>query len=180
MTVEGVIGLVAGYRAGSIALVGWAFGSAVEGLASLIVIWRFSGTRTLSGTAERRAQRGVAVSFWLLVPYIGAEAVRDLLSAHHPEASVLGIVLTAVALFEMPVLGQAKRRLGLRLDSAATVGEGRQNYVCAAQAAAVLVGLVITALWASGWWVDPVIALGIAAWALVEGRDAWRGDACAC
>ena len=113
-------------------------------------------------------------------PYIGAEAVRDLLSEHHPEASLLGIVLTAVALFEMPVLGQAKRRLGMRLDSAATVGEGRQNYVCAVQAAAVLVGLVITALWASGWWVDPLVALGIAGWALLDGRDAWRGDACAC
>ena len=68
MTTEGVVGLVAGFQAGSIALVGWAFGSAVEGLASVIVIWRFSGTRTLSETAERRAQRGVAISFWLLVP----------------------------------------------------------------------------------------------------------------
>ena len=180
MTIEGVVGLIAGFRAGSIALVSWALGSAVEGLASVIVIWRFSGTRTHSETSERRAQCGVAISFWLLAPYVAAEAAHDLLTSHHPETSVLGIALTAVALLEMPLLGRVKRRLGMRLDSAATIGEGRQNYVCAAQAGAVLIGLSVNAVWASGWWVDPVIALGIAAWAVVEGRDAWRGHACGC
>ena len=180
MTIEGVVGLVAGFQAGSIALVGWALGSAVEGLASVIVVWRFTGSRTLSEVAERRAQQGVAISFWLLAPYVAAEAVHDLLVSNHPAVSVVGIALTAVALLEMPLLGVAKRRLGVRLDSAATVGEGRQNYMCAAQAAAVLVGLTINALWPAAWWVDPVIALGIAAWAVIEGRDAWRGDACGC
>ena len=180
MTAEGVVGLVAGIQAGSIALVGWALGSAVEGLASVIVIWRFTGARTLSETAERRAQRGVATSFWLLAPYVAAIAVLNLLSAHHPETSIVGIALTAVAVVEMPLLGWAKYRLGVRLGSAATVGEGRQNYICAVQAGAVLLSLAITATWQGGWWVDPVIALGIAAWAVVEGRDAWRGDACGC
>jgi hypothetical protein len=68
MTAEGAIGLVAGITAGSIALTGWALGSAIEGLASIIVIWRFTGARTMSQSAERRAQRGVAISFWLLAP----------------------------------------------------------------------------------------------------------------
>src|SRR5207249_4081936 len=57
MTAEGVVGLVAGFAAGSIALVGWALGSGIEGLASVIVVWRFTGSRTLSRTSERRAQR---------------------------------------------------------------------------------------------------------------------------
>src|SRR6266704_788901 len=68
MTTEGVVGLIAGMQSGSIALVGWALGSAVEGLASIIVVWRFTGARTLSETAERRARHGVAISFWLLAP----------------------------------------------------------------------------------------------------------------
>jgi hypothetical protein len=125
MTTEGVVGLIAGFQAGSIALIGWALGSAVEGLASIIVVWRFTGTRTLSETAERRAQHGVAISFWLLAPYVAAEAIRDLAGAHHPETSWLGIGLTTVALLEMPLLGRAKQKLGARLDSAATAGEGR-------------------------------------------------------
>jgi divalent metal cation (Fe/Co/Zn/Cd) transporter len=178
MTAEGTIGLAAGITAGSIALVGWALGSAIEGLASIIVVWRFTGTRTMSESAERRAQRGVAISFWLLAPYIAVEAVRDLASHHEATASVLGIALTASSVVIMPVFGLVKQRLGHQLGSAATAGEGIQNLMCAAQAAAVLIGLAVVAIWPGGWPVDPVIALGIAAWSGWEGRRAWRGDDC--
>jgi divalent metal cation (Fe/Co/Zn/Cd) transporter len=178
MLTEGVVGLWQGLVVGSISLTGWALGSAVEGLASVIVIWRFTGSRTLSETAERRAQRGVAVSFWLLAPYIAAESIRYLLGEHAAEPTVIGIVLTAVALLAMPILGRAKHKLGTRLGSTATAGEGTQNYLCAAQAAAVLTGLAITASWPGGWWLDPVIGLGIATAAVWEGIQSWRGDEC--
>lgn len=178
MCAEGAIGLWQGLAAGSIALTGWAAGSAVEGLASVIVIWRFTGTRTLSETAERRAQRAVAVSFWLLAPYIAAASVRDLAAGHHAGTTVTGIALTAVALLVMPLLGRAKHQLATRLGSAATAGEGTQNYLCAAQAAAVLAGLAATAAWPGGWWADPVIGLGIAAVAVREGAGSWRGEDC--
>lgn len=177
MTAEGALGLLAGARSGSIALVGWALGSVIEGLASIVVIWRFTGTRTMSETSERRAQRAVAVSFFLLAPYIAIESTRDLLTGHEAGTSRLGIVLTAASLLVMPLLGVAKQRLGRRLDSTATAGEGVQNLLCAAQAAAVLVGLAVTAT--LGWrWVDPVIGLGLAAFAIREGREAWRGEDC--
>lgn len=177
MTAEGGIGLFSGYQARSVALIAWAFGSVIEGLASIIVIWRFTGSRRLSETAERRAQRGVAVSFWLLAPYIIVEAVRDLVGSHAVQTTTLGIVVTAASVVVMPVIGVAKKRLGARLDSGATAGEGTQNLLCAAQAAAVLVGLAVHA--ATGIdWIDPVIALGLAAWAVQEGREAWEGEDC--
>jgi len=178
MMAEGVIGLAAGITAGSIALTGWALGSGIEGLASIIVIWRFTGQRTLSETAERRAQRGVAVSFWLLSPYIAVEASRDLASHHQATNSVLGIALTASSVIVMPILGITKQRLGQRLNSSATAGEGIQNLMCAAQAAAVLGGLVVTASWPSGWPIDSVIALGIAAWSVWQGCQSWQGSGC--
>lgn len=178
MCTEGGIGLWQGLAAGSAALTGWALGSAVEGLASVIVIWRFTGTRTLSEAAERRAQRGVAVSFWLLAPYIVTESVRDLIAGRHAEATAIGMALTAVALLVMPLLGRAKHKLATRLGSAATAGEGTQNYLCAAQAAAVLLALVVTAAWSGAWWLDPAIALGIAAVAVREGIKSWRGEDC--
>jgi len=178
MCTEGAIGLWQGLAAGSIALTGWALGSAVEGLASVIVIWRFTGTRTLSETAERRAQRAVAVSFWLLAPYIATESVRDLVTGHHAATTVTGIALTAAALVVMPLLGRAKHKLATRLGSAAIAGEGTQNYLCAAQAAAVLAGLTITAAWPGGWWIDPLIGLGIAAVSVREGIQSWNGDDC--
>jgi divalent metal cation (Fe/Co/Zn/Cd) transporter len=178
MCTEGAVGLWQGLAAGSIALTGWALGSAVEGLASVIVIWRFTGARTLSETAEQRAQRAVAVSFWLLAPYIAAESAWDLANGHHAETTAIGIALTAVALAVMPLLGRAKHRLAARLGSPATAGEGTQNYLCAAQAAAVLLGLAVTAAWPAAWWADPVIGLAIAAAAAWEGIKSWRGDDC--
>jgi divalent metal cation (Fe/Co/Zn/Cd) transporter len=180
MCIEGAIGLWQGFTSGSISLIGWALGSVVEGLASVIVVWRFTGARTLSETAERRAQRGVAVSFWLIAPYIGAQSVTDLLTGHRAEGSLIGIVLTAVALLEMPLLGYTKHKLGTRLRSAATLGEGTQNYLCGGQAAAVLLVLAITPFWSGGWWLDSIIGLGIAAVAVREGFQAWRGEDCGC
>lgn len=178
MTAEGVVGLAAGFTAGSVALVGWALGSAIEALASVIVIWRFTGSRTVSETAERRAQRAVAVSFWLLAPYLAVAAIRDLAGHHPASASALGIVLTASSVVLMPALGIAKRRMGRVLGSGATAGEGTQNLMCAAQAAAVLAGLVVVAAWPGGWPADPVIALGIAGWSVREGSRSWQGADC--
>ncbi|MDQ2812919.1 MAG: hypothetical protein M3Z75_13850 [Actinomycetota bacterium] len=178
MSAEGGIGLWQGLAAGSVALSGWALGSVVEGLASLIVIRRFTGGRSLSGTAERRAQRGVAVSFWLITPVIAAGSVRDLATGHHPGATVTGITLTSAALVMMPLLGRAKHKLAATLGSAATAGEGTQNYLCAAQAAAVLAGLALTAAWPGDWWTDPAVGLGIAVFSAWEGIRPWHGDGC--
>ena len=177
MVGEGAVGLYSGLRAHSVSLVAWALGSAIEGLASVIVIWRFTGSRRLSETAERRAQRGVAVSFWLLAVGIAAEAVRDLLGTSTVETTTLGLAVTAASVVVMPVLGVAKRRLGARLSSEATAGEGTQNLLCAAQAAAVLAGLAVHAL-TGVTWLDPVIALGLAVWSVQEGREAWEGEDC--
>jgi divalent metal cation (Fe/Co/Zn/Cd) transporter len=180
MCIEGAVGLWQGFASGSISLIGWALGSAVEGLASVIVVWRFTGARTLSETAERRAQRGVAISFWLIARYIAAQSAADLLTGHQAEGSLIGIVLTTVALLEMPLLGYSKHKLGTRLGSEATTGEGTQNYLCGAQAAAVLLVLAITPHWPSGWWLDPILGLAIAAAAVREGIKAWHGEDCGC
>ncbi|OBK38805.1 hypothetical protein A5658_25895 [Mycobacterium sp. 1245111.1] len=178
MVAEGVVGLWQGLAVGSIALIGWALGSAVEGLASVIVVWRFSGARTLSDTAERRAQQAVAVSFWLLAPYVAVESFRLLLSQHRPDTTPLGMAVAALSLLVMPVLGYVKQHLGAHLGSGATAGEGIQNYLCAAQAGAVLTSLTVTAVWSGGWWVDAMIGLIIAAWSIWEGIQAWRGEDC--
>ncbi len=178
MTAEGVVGLAAGLAAGSVALTGWALGSVIEAAASVIVIWRFTGSRVSSEAREQQAARAVAVSFWLLAAVIIADAARELASGSRPSVSAAGMVLTAGSVVIMPLLGLAKHRLGHRLQSGATAGEGTQNLLCAAQAAAVFAGLVITAAWPPGWVTDPVITIGIALWAAWEGRQSWRNTGC--
>jgi divalent metal cation (Fe/Co/Zn/Cd) transporter len=179
MGVEGAVAIGAAIAAGSVALLGFGLDSGIEAMASIIVIWRFTGTRLASPTSERRAQRLVAVSFFLLSPYIAAEAIHALVAGDRAETSIIGLVLTAgTAVFE-PALGVAKRRIGARLGSPATAGEGTQNLLCAYLAMAVFAGLAANTLWGA-WWLDGVVALGIAGWAVVEGRRAWAGQSCAC
>jgi divalent metal cation (Fe/Co/Zn/Cd) transporter len=177
MGAEGAIALTAGILAGSIALVSFGLDSFVEGFASLVIVWRFTGSRLLSHAAERRAQKLVAVQFFLLAPYVAFEAVHNLLAGEQPETSWLGIALVTTSLVGMPYLGIAKRRLAETLGSVATRGEGTQNLLCAYLAAAVLVGLLGNTLLGL-WWLDPVAALAVAVVAVREGRASWRGEGC--
>jgi divalent metal cation (Fe/Co/Zn/Cd) transporter len=177
MTAEGAIGITAALLAGSVALLGFGLDSAIEALASIIVIWRFTGTRRLSEHAEHRAQRLVAITFFLLAPYIAQDAIRTLATGDHPGTSWLGIGLSISSIILMPLLGQAKHRIGRRLGSGATASEGTQNMLCAYLAAGVLTGLALNAAFGL-WWADPAVALGIAALALNEGRETWRGEGC--
>ncbi len=177
MTVEGAIAIIAGILAGSIALIGFGIDSAIEGFASLVIVWRFSGTRLLSERAERRAQRLVAIQFFLLAPYVAYEAVDSLVSGDRPDASVVGIALATTSLLVMPWLGRAKQSIGERMGSVATRGEGQQNLLCAYLSAALLAGLLGNALLGL-WWLDPTAALVIAAVALREGVESWRGEGC--
>lgn len=179
MTVEGAVAITAGILAGSVALIGFGIDSAIEGFASAIIVWRFTGHRIFSDAAETRAQKLVAIQFFLLAPYVAYESVQALLAGERPEASWLGIALAASSLVVMPYLGMAKQRLAERLGSAATKGEGRQNLLCAYLAGALLLGLLANAL-AGAWWLDPAVGLLIAAVALKEGTEAWRGEGCAC
>jgi divalent metal cation (Fe/Co/Zn/Cd) transporter len=179
MGVEGGVAIFAAVVAGSVALLGFGLDSGIEAMASVIVIWRFTGSRLASATSERRAQQLVAVSFFLLAPYIAVEAIRALAAGDRAETSIAGLVLTAgTAVFE-PALGLAKRRIGARLGSSATAGEGTQNLLCACLAMAVFVGLAANTR-LGAWWLDGVVALGIAGWAVVQGRRAWTGRSCGC
>ncbi len=175
--VEAAIALAAGAAAGSIALVGFRTDSVVEGLAAVVMLWRFAAPRSSSEAAETRAQKLIGASFFLIAAYVGVEAARTLIGAHHPEPSWVGIGLAAVALVTMPPLARAKSRVAHRLGSSATHSEGRQNLLCAYLSAGLLVGLGANAL-LGWWWADPITALVIAGVALYEGREAWRGNAC--
>lgn len=177
MTVEGAVAIAAGIVAGSVALIGFGIDSAIEGFASVVIIWRFTGARALSDVAERRAQKLVAIQFFVLAPYVAVESVRALLGGERPDVTWVGISLAAASVVVMPYLGVAKQRIADRLGSAATKGEGRQNLLCAYLAGALLLGLLGNAL-LGAWWLDPIVGLLISGLAVSEGREAWRGEGC--
>ena len=177
MGVEGAVAITAGIIAASPALVAFGIDSAIEGVASLVIVWRFTGARLLSERAERRAQVLVAIQFFLLAPYVAYEALDSLLGGERPEDSWVGIGLAISSLAVMPLLGRAKRRISARMGSVALRGEGQQNMLCAYLSAALLLGLGGNALLGL-WWLDPAAALVIAAVALKEGVESWRGEGC--
>jgi divalent metal cation (Fe/Co/Zn/Cd) transporter len=175
--VEFAIAIAAGIAAGSIALIGFGADSLVEVAAGTVIVWLFTGRRRSSPTAERRAQRLIAGSFFVLAAYITAESIHDLAAGSKPGASWIGIALAAFTAPTMPLLARAKRQVGERLSSPATVKEAAQNQLCAYLSIALLTGLLLNAL-LGWWWADPTAALVIAAIALHEGRASWRGAGC--
>jgi divalent metal cation (Fe/Co/Zn/Cd) transporter len=175
--IECAIAVAAGIAASSIALIGFGADSLIESFAGFALLWRFGVRRAHLVSAERRAQQLIAVSFFVLAAYIGAEAIRTLISGDQPDPSWVGIGLAAVTAPTMPALAIAKRRVGRRLGSSATVSEGAQNMLCAYLSVALLIGLSANAL-LGWWWADPITALVIAAVAVREGRESWRGEEC--
>lgn len=174
-TVEAVVAIAAGTAAGSAALVGFGLDSIVEVSSGLVILWQFR--HRLPESREAQALRLIALSFFALAAYVAQDSVRVLVSGTEPDPSRVGIALAATSLVVMPWLSLAQRRTGRALGSLAVVADGTQTLLCTYLSAVLLGGLVLNA--ALGWgWADPVAGLVIAAVALKEGGDAWRGEGC--
>lgn len=173
--IEAVIAIAAGIVAGSVALVGFGLGSVVEVSSGLIILWQFR--HRLPESREQKALRLMAFSFFALAIYVSFESVRALLGDHDPDHSPVGIGLAIASLIIMPVLSWAQRRTGKALGSNAVVADSTQTLLCTYMSAVLLAGLVLNAT--LGWsWADPVAGLVIAAVAVREGLEAWRGEGC--
>lgn len=174
--VEAVVAISAGAAASSVALIGFGLDSVVEVLSAAAVAWQF--TRTDPERWERPTLRVIAVAFFALAAYVTVSAVLALTGLVDAEHSTVGIVLAAVSLAVMPLASFLERRTGTELGSATAIADSKQTLLCAWLSAAVLLGLVLNSL--VGWsWADPLAALAIAGFAVREGVEAWRGDACA-
>ncbi|TDC52911.1 cobalt transporter [Jiangella ureilytica] len=174
--VEAVVAIAAGAAASSAALIGFGLDSVVEVVSAAAIAWQFAGRDHES--RERTALRIVAFSFFALAAYVGFEAVRALAGGAEAGHSTVGIALAAVSLAVMPALSYAERRTGRELGSAAVVADSRQTLICSYLSAVLLAGLVLNSVF-GWWWADLLAALVIAGFAVREGVEAWRGDACA-
>ena len=173
--IEAAVALTAGARASSSALIGFGLDSVVEVSSALAVAWQFAGGD--HEARERVALKVIAVSFFALAAFVSVDAVRALLGPGEAEHSTVGLVLAAVSLSIMPLLSYGQRRAGRELGSASAVADSKQTLLCTYLSAVLLVGLGLNSLF--GWeWADPLAALVIAAVAVKEGREAWRGDGC--
>jgi divalent metal cation (Fe/Co/Zn/Cd) transporter len=173
--IEAVVAITAGTVASSTALIGFGLDSVIEVSSAAAVAWQFTGPD--HERREKTALRIIAISFFALAAYVSVESVRALLGGANASHSTVGLILAAVSLAVMPMLSYAQRRAGRALGSRSAVADSKQTLLCTYLSAVLLVGLGVNTLF--GWsWADPIAALVIAAVAVKEGRDAWRGDAC--
>lgn len=173
--VEAAVALTEGARVSSAALIGFGLDSVIEVSAAAAVAWQFSGADPKA--REKTAMRVIAWAFFALAAYVTVDAVRSLFGLGEARHSTIGIVLAAVSLVVMPVLAWAQRRAGLELGSASAVADSKQTLLCTYLSAVLLGGLLLNST--LGWyWADPIAALVIAAVAVREGLEAWRGEGC--
>ncbi|WP_406412900.1 cation transporter [Streptomyces sp. NBC_01614] len=176
--IEAVVAVTAGTLASSTALIGFGLDSVIEVSSAAAVAWQFSAAgHAVREAREKTALRIIALSFFALAAYITVESVRALAGTGEAQHSTPGIVLAALSLAVMPFLSAAQRRAGRELGSASAVADSKQTLLCTYLSAVLLAGLLANSLF--GWsWADPIAALVIAAVAVREGREAWRGDSC--
>jgi divalent metal cation (Fe/Co/Zn/Cd) transporter len=176
-TVEGVVAILAGLAAGSIALVGFGIDSAIELAASVAALWRLAADHDLArrAVAERRTHRIIGLLFLALATYVTVDAASALYRREAPDVSRVGIALAAASLVVMPLLARAKRRVGLALDSRALTAEAMQTALCTWLSAILLLGLLLNAT-LGWWWADPVAALGMVPIITREGLEGLRGE----
>ena len=173
--IEAIVALAEGTRVSSAALIGFGLDSVVEISSAAAVAWQFSAKDP--ETREKTALRFIAFSFFALAAYVAVDAVLSLFGVGEARPSLIGIALAAASLVIMPVLSLTQRSTGRELGSLSAVADSKQTLLCTYLSAILLAGLVLNSLW--GWsWADPVAALGIAAIAVREGFNAWRGDPC--
>jgi cation diffusion facilitator family transporter len=178
---EGLIAVLAGIAAGSIALIGFGIDSFVEITSGVVITWRLLAEIRGRHDAEalerieERAERLVGIAFLGLAAYVTFEAVRTLVAQDPPDGSPVGIALTAVSIVVMLWLARAKRRIGQALGSRAMIADAQQTYACWYLSLVTLAGLGLNAA-LGWWWADPVAALGIAVLLVREGVEALRGE----
>lgn len=171
--IEGLIAVWAGVVASSAALIGFGLDSAVEVLSAAAIAWQF--TRKNPERWEKRTVRVVGLAFFLLAAYVTIDAVLALFGQEGPTHTPLGLGITALSLIVMPLLAWLEVRTGRELDSKSVVADAKQLILCVYLSGAVFLGLLLNSL-LGWWWADSAAALIVAALAIREGIEAWRGD----
>jgi divalent metal cation (Fe/Co/Zn/Cd) transporter len=175
---EGIVAITAAVLAGSQALLGFGLDSGAESLSAAVILWRLYAERRdprRADTVEQRALRLIGVTFFVLAAFVAVESVRALVGHHEPEASAVGIVLTAVSIIVMQWLARAKRRVRIEMGSKAVQADSSQTSACVYLSIVVLCGLVLNAT-VGWWWADPLAALGVVMFVLYEGREALTAE----
>jgi divalent metal cation (Fe/Co/Zn/Cd) transporter len=182
--VEGIVSIIAGLLAGSIALVGFGLDSFVESLSGSVMIWRFRRQEEMSEEEEERVEkkaiRLVAYTFFVLGAYILYESVKKIYLHEIPDPSLFGIIIAIVSIIVMPVLFYMKYRTGESINSRSLVADSKQTLACVFLSVALLIGLGLNYLYGL-WQADSVVGFVVVTYLIKEGYAALKEEKlCSC
>lgn len=177
--VEAILSIVAGLLAGSVALVGFGFDSAIEVTAAIAAQWRLRADLDPARREriERITLRIIGWTFLALAAYVTYDSGKSLWLRQRPARTVLGIVILALSVVIMPVLARAKRRIARGLTSRALEADAKQTSLCAYLSAIALAGVALHAL-LGWWWADPVAAIAMVPIIAKESLEGIRAQEC--
>jgi len=182
--VEGIVSIIAGILAGSIALVGFGLDSFVESLSGSVMIWRFRKHGKISKEEEERVEkkaiRLVAYTFFVLGAYVLYESVKKIYSQEIPDPSLFGIIIAVVSIIAMPVLFYMKCRTAESINSRSLAADSKQTLACVFLSVALLIGLGLNYLYGL-WQADSVVGFVVVTYLIKEGYAALKeGKLCSC
>jgi divalent metal cation (Fe/Co/Zn/Cd) transporter len=169
---EGVVSIIAGILANSIALEGFGMDSFIESLSGSIMIWRFKKygkiSRDEEERVEKRAAKLIAISFFILAAYIIYESIRKLYFREIPDPSIIGLIIVILSIIVMPVLFYLKYRTGVLIKSKSLIADSKETLACVLLSFAVLFGIGLNYLYGF-WQADPIAGILIAGYLIKEG-----------
>ncbi len=177
--VEGIIAIALGFFTGSVALMGFGFDSFIESLSGGVMVWRFSShvlTDAEEEVIERKAQKLIAVAFFVLGIYVLIESIKDLMLQEPSEPSLFGIGVAFVSLMIMPALIYLKTKVSKELNSKSLSSDSKQALICMMMSAALLISLGLNYLFGL-WWIDPITGLFFVVVLWKEGYESFKGEA---
>ena len=177
--VECIVSIIAGFIAGSTALLGFGSDSLVESLSGTIMIWRFRKHGTISKEKEyeieKKATFFVGITFFIFGIYILFESIRKLILIEKPEPSIVGIIIAIASIIVMPILFYVKYKTGKSIGSKSLIADSKQTLACVFMSVSLLIGLSLNYLWGF-WQADSIVGLIIVAFLFKEGYEIIFGD----
>jgi divalent metal cation (Fe/Co/Zn/Cd) transporter len=174
---EGLISIFFGISDETLTLFGFGIDSFIEvisGIGILAMVLRIrQNPETPRSQFERAALRVTGTSFYLLAAGLAITAIYNLFTAHKPETTLPGLMISAISIAVMWVLVVGKRKVGHKLDSSPILADANCTLVCIYMSLVLLASSLIYQFTGFGS-VDSIGALGLIYFSYSEGKESFE------
>jgi divalent metal cation (Fe/Co/Zn/Cd) transporter len=174
---EGLISIFFGISDETLTLFGFGVDSFIEvmsGVGILAMVLRIrQNPETPRSQFEKTALRVTGTSFYLLVAGLALTAIYNFFTAHKPETTLPGLIISVISITVMWALVMGKRKVGRMLNSSPILADANCTMVCIYMSIVLLASSLIYELTGFGF-IDAIGALGLIYFSYNEGRESFE------